>query len=846
MYLPDSTYRIQFQTQFRFSDLREQLDYLHQLGISTVYASPITKADQGSTHGYDVTDPNELNSEIGTEEELAQLGSLLKKRKMGWLQDIVPNHMALSVQNGRLMDVLKKGPASAYYEYFDINWQHPDFPGKLMLPVLEEPGPVPGTVKLAADDKGFRLQYKELQLPVSLPVVNMLKEKFEPANGKYDPETMGAFLTMVNADEKMMEQILDKQYYVLCYHRDTASRINYRRFFTVNSLICLKMEKEIVFKDYHKKIRQLYEQQLFQGLRIDHIDGLADPAAYLKRLRKTFGDGCYIVAEKILANDEQLPANWPVQGTTGYDFTAMLGRLFTVPMGYEKLCNWYQNHIPDAARYAPQTIANRMKILQEYMAGEWQNLYDIAEAGNLFPKRGKWKDALAAFITCMPVYRIYPDALPLEGAAKRVLDQTINTAVTYYPGLKKELEFLLQLFQGGEPVTELQSLLLLQRLMQFSGPVMAKGVEDTSFYTWNAFIARNEVGDAPDTVSTDPVKEFHAAVQQRFENWPAAMNATATHDTKRGEDARMRLLTIAEAPDKWLSLVDGWFRINQHLVKMVNGKSAPSRNDEYFIYQSVTGGFPPDGDITAAWVERLQQYITKAIREAKANTSWDEPQQDYEQACMDFIAGLFKSSAQYVKQVKSYVNILDQKARIYSLSQLLLKCTAPGIPDIYQGCELHDYSFVDPDNRREVDYELRKKLMTKMQPNMSVKLLGETLQKYHVGGIDKLFVCSRTLAVRRKFPELFHHGDYLPLGHQGETRRISFARVAGKRWLISSVPLPGWHGGRDLTRILLPEDAPTVWINVFTGEKLEVKDNQVPVNKVNGILPVILLLSFPD
>jgi (1->4)-alpha-D-glucan 1-alpha-D-glucosylmutase len=846
MYLPDSTYRIQFNAQFRFSDLREQLDYLHQLGISTVYASPITRADQGSTHGYDVTDPSELNPEIGTENELIQISSLLKKRKMGWLQDIVPNHMALSVQNGRLMDVLKKGPASAYYDYFDINWQHPDFTGKLMLPVLEEPGPEPGAVKLLADEKGFRLQYKELQLPVSLPAVSMLKEQCEQANGKFDPETMDAFLAMVNADEKIMEQILDKQYYVLCYHRDTASRINYRRFFTVNSLICLKMEREAVFNDYHKKIHQLYTQQLFQGLRIDHIDGLADPAAYLKRLRKTFGADCYIVAEKILANEEQLPATWPIQGTTGYDFTAMLGRLFTVPMGYEKLCNWYQNHIPDAARYVPQTISNRMKILKEYMAGEWQNLYAIAVAGKLFPKRGKWKDVLAAFITCMPVYRIYPHTLPLKGAAKEILEETISAAMAYYPELKKELEYLLQLFQGGDSVPGLQSLLLLQRLMQFSGPVMAKGVEDTSFYTWNAFIARNEVGDGPDTVSKDPVKEFHAAIQQRFENWPAAMNATATHDTKRGEDARVRLLTIAEAPDKWLSLVDGWFRINQFLVKEINGKPAPSGNDEYFIYQSVTGGFPADGNITAEWIERLQQYITKAIREAKTNTSWDEPQQDYEQACMDFIAGLFKSSGQYVKQIKSYVNILDQKARIYSLSQLVLKLTVPGIPDIYQGCELYDYSFVDPDNRRTVDFELRKKLMTKMQPNISVKLLGETMQKYHASGIDKLFVCTRTLAIRRKFPELFHQGDYLPLEHTGGTGRISYARVAGNKWLISSVPLPGWHGGRDITRIVLPADAPIVWINVFTGEKLEVKDGQLPVNKANGILQVILLLSLPD
>lgn len=839
MYHPVSTYRIQLHEKFNFQSLREQLEYLHQLGISTVYASPITGASRGSMHGYDVTDPSVLNPEIGTEEELSQISLLLQQQKMGWLQDIVPNHMAMSTENGRFRDVLERGPASPYYDYFDINWKHPDHPGKVMLPVLEEPDPAPGSFRIIKDDKGFQLKYKELLLPLSTPALQVLQQYLADETGK-DAE---AQLATVNADEVLMKELLIGLYYLPCYHRETASRINYRRFFTVNSLICLQMEKEAVFKDYHGKIKELCDKQLIQGLRIDHIDGLADPEIYLKRLRENFGDDCYTVAEKILGTEEQLPASWALQGTTGYDFTAMVNRLFTVPEGFDKIVDWYREHIPGTRKYTMETLANRMKILKEYMAGEWENLYRMAKEANIFPEEGKWKEALAALITCMPVYRLYPQTLPLNETAMQTIRETISTAIAFYPACTQELLYLLRLLQNGEPLPEQQLLAFLQRMMQFTGPLMAKGVEDTSFYTWNAFIGRNEVGDAPGNVSKEPVNDFHAAIQQRFANWPMTMNATATHDTKRGEDARIRLLTMAEDPVRWLRLAEKWFSLNRQLLTQVKGKPAPSRNEEFFIYQSIVGGFPVDGNISEEWTERLQQYIAKAIKEAKVNTSWDEAQTGYEEACRAFIEGLFKQSPEFVKQLKEYVNLLDKRARVYSLSQLLLKLTVPGVPDIYQGCELHDYSFVDPDNRRPVDYERRKELLARLQEAGAGQPLAELLREQYNWGIDKLFVCSKTLALRNWFPGLFQKGDYLPLHHPGVKGRISFARRENGKWLIVSVPLPGWKEEQHPVLLNLPSGAPEYWTNVLTGEYMEVKDDLLEVRAGENLLPLILLMN---
>ncbi|MGN6416341.1 MAG: malto-oligosyltrehalose synthase, partial [Pseudobacter sp.] len=586
--------------------------------------------------------------------------------------------------------------------------------------------------------------------------------------------------------------------------------------------------------DYHSKIKELCEKQLIQGLRIDHIDGLADPEGYLEWLRNAVGDSCYTVAEKILGPGEQLPSSWSLQGTTGYDFTAMVNRLFTVPEGFEKLTEWFRGNIPGAREYAAETVANRMKILKEYMAGEWENIYRIARTGNLFPQEGKWKDAIAAFITCMPVYRGYPRSLPLNEMEVKTIRDTISTATYFYPEHTEELLLMLRLFQDGEPVADQHCLEFLQRLMQFTGPLMAKGVEDTSFYTWNAMIARNEVGDSPGAVSVDPVNEFHASIQRRSEKWPSTMNATATHDTKRGEDARIRLLTITEDPVSWLQLVEEWFSLNSLLVKKVNGQPAPSRNEEYFIYQSIVGGFPPDGNISEAWIERVQQYIAKAIKEAKVNTSWDEAQPEYEQACRDFIDGLFRNEV-FINQLKKHVSFLDKKARVYSLSQLLLKLTVPGIPDIYQGCELHDYSFVDPDNRREVDYEKRKKMLASIQEGHSLQFPAEP-------GMDKLFICARTLALRNQYPDLFQHGDYFPLKHGDETGRLSFARAHAGKWLISTVPLPGWKESSSIT-LQLPEGSPATWINVFSGEKHESTGNILTIHTGKQELPVILLMN---
>jgi (1->4)-alpha-D-glucan 1-alpha-D-glucosylmutase len=876
MYIPDATYRVQMNADFNFNQLKEILPYLQELGISTVYASPITQAAAGSTHGYDVTDPQQISTDIGTEEEFEKIGSQLREYGMGWLQDIVPNHMALTPENYRLMDVLERGPVSNYYHHFDINWTHPVSMGKLMLFILPEDKPDMQQLRLVVEETGFHLMYDQLKLPLSLPAWNKLLgylrlladkdpvmktlvilntrvvripqmevwKKYKRSIFRYllnDEECSRKLMEWTGkllADKKIMKELLDAQYYVLRNYRDANSMINYRRFFTINSLICLSMERNTVFSSYHRMLKCLQEQGLIQGLRIDHLDGLADPAGYLNKLRKLFGEDCYIVAEKIMGKNEPLPASWPLQGSTGYDFISLINQLFTPPEGSRQLLDWYHHHI-NRNDFRKETVLNKMKVLEALMKGEWDNLYkQFVEAG-FFTVKGKWMNALGALICCLPVYRIYPHAFPLKDEELVVLKEATDTAVQYFPSLEKELHFLLSIFKGERE--EEKALPLLTRLMQYTGALMAKGVEDTSFYTWNAFIARNEVGDAPDRLSTDPIQDFHAAMQQRLQASPHTLNATATHDTKRGEDARVRLLTLAEDPEDWLKLVDFFFNLNAPLVKIVNRKPAPARNDEYFIYQTIVGALPPGDVISKEWMERLRQYMQKALREGKMNSSWNAPAENYEQACMDFIAGLFKSKT-FLTRIKSFVKELDERAGIYSLSQLLLKLTAPGIPDIYQGCELWDYSFVDPDNRRPVDYGIRKKLLDNVQEytQNDVDQWWEQLKKK---GAGKLFVCAKTLALRKKYPLLFREGEYIPLEEQENKYRISFARRWGNTWAIISCPVPGGRAtGEEMFTI--PEEAPVNWIDVFTGKQVKARGRQLAATNGNGYLPVILLLAL--
>jgi (1->4)-alpha-D-glucan 1-alpha-D-glucosylmutase len=900
MDIPSATYRIQFHKDFTLAHLARIANYLHELGISTIYASPITQATPGSLHGYDVVNPDIVNPEIGTAATWKKLTASLRKKNMWWLQDIVPNHMAFATQNTRLMDVLERGSYSPYHQYFDIRWKHhaPDLHGKVMAPFLGDdlvPSVEKGDIRLAWSDSGLNVQVYDNPYPLSAPAYHLIAAQLPPAEHtdalrdalnqmpaaaatgssleewfqfKHEwtarlqqhegmlPLLLGTVDT-INADHNRLLELLGTQYYTLTNWRRASYEINYRRFFTVNSLICLQMEEDTVFDDYHRFLHSAYQEGIIRGLRIDHIDGLYDPTEYIGRLRKLFGTDCYIIAEKILETEENLPASWKLQGTSGYEFLSYLNQLLTSIKGAAHLLQFYRQLFPEMPAYDELVLQNKLMILEKYMGGEWENLMQQFMQLNLHHNydREKIKKAFGAVMVALPVYRIYPDHFPLAGESLALMKQAFETARHLRPELVPELFYLesLLLNPGMDGDLNNRALLFLKRMMQFTGPLMAKGVEDTTFYVYNAHIVHNEVGDDPSVIGIS-IEAFHNTMTQRYHNTPLSLNATATHDTKRGEDARMRINVLSEVFDEWQEKVKQWLDINQSLRTMVRDKTAPSLNDEYFLYQSIVGGFPPDFKITAEWIQRLQAYMVKALREAKVNSNWDDPYMEYEQACKQFIHNLFQPRHAFLASFKPFVEKISTYAGIYSLAQVLIKFTAPGIPDIYQGCELWDFSYVDPDNRRPVNFARRKKMLKALQEKEQEGADTQiAFAKAHWReGYEKLLTTWKILQFRRQHNELFAEGEYLPLEVTGpSTEAIAFARRFNGQYIIAVAPLNVASKYTDRgsvqeyhNEIQLPDGAPTRWQHVITGEVFEVA-HRLSLQQLFASFPIALLTAAP-
>ncbi|MEX2233561.1 MAG: malto-oligosyltrehalose synthase [Cyclobacteriaceae bacterium] len=897
MNVPSSTYRIQLHKGFTFKNLQRIVDYLYTLGISTIYASPIMEATPGSMHGYDVTDPHTINPELGTADDLKSLSRDLSKKDMQWLQDIVPNHMAFNTMNYRLMDVLERGPESPYYRYFDIDWNHslPELKGKVMVPFLGNELIAcieKGEIKLAFSEKGFSINYLETSYPLSLSAYPLLKSLIEEAEGetpllsilskmtaasrgvKFETwneikkeflvavnqvpaqvELIGKVVESLNEDHGQLSDLIARQYYKLSFWKETDTRINYRRFFTVNELICLRMEDEKVFDEYHAYLFKLCKEKLIHGFRIDHIDGLQDPAMYTQNLRKLIGDGCYIIAEKILEAKEDMPAQWSLQGTSGYEFLSFLNQLLTYRKGAKQLLSFYQELLPDMPSYRKLILDSKKLILENYIGGEWDNLTNLLQllelSGEYDGKR--MKQALGLFMLSLPVYRIYPDSLPLKGKSLLIIHEAFDKALSTGPDYTEELNHLRNLFTGS-PTNEKEHervLLFLKRLMQFTGPLTAKGVEDTTFYIYNPLISHDEVGDSPLSLGMT-VERFHQKMQMRQTNTPLSLNATATHDTKRGEDARVRINVLSRIPELWIEHVTHWLKINKPFRKSINGKTAPEINDEYFIYQSMLGGFPEDFQVTEEWIERVQAYLNKALREAKVNTNWSEPDEQYEKACEQFIEQILNEDHKFLSTFIPFLKTVLEHAMVYTLSQTLIKLTAPGIPDIYQGCELWDLSFVDPDNRRPVDYDKRMQFLFQLvvKEEKGKDALFEFLREHREAGIEKLYISWKTLNFRKSHPLLFTEGDYVPLAITGKKiNAAAYARNRKDEWALVAFPfglvkheMDLNAAGPDEQYVVLPENAPHQWMNFFTGEELEIP-NQISLNEIFKDFPVALLVS---
>lgn len=899
MYNPRSTYRIQFNKNFTLSDFERTFDYLRQLGAGTIYASPIFEAVPGSTHGYDALNPLRINPEVGTAEQLRNITARLHKEGIGWLQDIVPNHMAFDTRNPWLFDVLEKGLKSHYAPFFDIIWDSSLYDGKLMVPFLGgtlEEVIEKGELKLAINNGRFVLQYYESSYPVNprsytTILQNNIDKKpqaLQPLlaqlDGLHTVEDLSAYasqweawskqfqalshnktnrkyleqcIEQANTNKAFVSQIAEAQEYRLCHWQETDYQINYRRFFTVNGLICLNIQDEQVLTEHHQLIKQLVQDEVFQGLRIDHIDGLYDPATYLQRLREIAGEETYIVVEKILEPGEPLPAYWPIEGSSGYDFLSQVNNLLTNINNEPKFTRFYQQLTQDSLDVHQHIYEKKAYILYEHMGGELDNLFQLFLQSNLIDRkalahihREDLKTALAEFLIHCPVYRFYGNSFPLsmeEAAAVHDIFNRIRKANGAKPSSIQVLEdVLIHLPPHRDEDYNRRAAHFYKRCMQFTGPLMAKGIEDTLMYTYNRFIGHNEVGDAPDAFGMT-VQAFHKQMQLRQQQWPYALNGTSTHDTKRGEDVRARLNVLTDLAELWLEKVREWQKLNAPL----KAEAAPDDNDEYFIYQTIAGAYPMPGMDEDDFGNRLSDYLQKALREAKRHSNWTVPDEAYEHATKAFARQLLQQDSAFWKSFAPFHRLISDAGIVHSLVQVLLKFTCPGVPDVYQGCEFWDLSLVDPDNRRAADYGKRMTSLQSFEGQDTATLIPQLWQSRFDARI-KLWLTRQLMQLRNKHPYLFTEGEYLPLEVTGKYKDhvIAFARRHRQQVFIVAAPLHiaslcrlqekavlelDWED----TRIVLPDNATEDW-DVLLCDETASFDGGIAVKGLFNLLPVAI------
>ncbi len=895
-----ATYRLQFSRDFTFRDAAALTPYLDALGVSHVYASPITEARPGSPHGYDIINHNRLNPEIGGEEDFRALVVALHARGMGLIVDFVPNHVGIGPDNAWWLDVLEWGKASPFAAYFDINWRpiRPDLKGRVLLPVLSDQYGVVlenGDIALRFDPEegSFSAWLRDYRLPISPrsyatiliaggdPLAELVRDfrgietlRAAPAREKSaalkrrlaeaarDPAVAGAIAAALGgftgrsgapASFGPLHRLLKAQAYRIADWRVAAEEINYRRFFDVNDLAGLRMELQPLFEHAHRLVFDLIGRGDVQGLRIDHIDGLHDPRAYCERLQRQSPAPLYVVVEKILAAHEVLPS-WPIAGATGYDFANQVLAIFIDPAGEAPMSRLYRrfsgrDETFDAVLYACKKHIMRINLASEVnvLAREFHLLSMRRRRTRDFTLNGMLA-ALEEVIAGFPVYRTYVSQQGVGDDDRRYIDWALAQAKKRWVGADlRVFDFIHEVLTGGAGET----LRVAMHFQQLTGPVMAKAAEETAFYRWVRLLALNEVGGDPRRFGMS-VAAFHRLTRDRARHWPRAMVTTATHDTKRGEDARARLALLSEMPREWRRGLSRWTRLNRSRRVEVDGEAAPSRNVEYLFYQALLGAWPPDlepGDREGMGRlrDRIEAYMLKAAHEAKEATSWINPNEAYDAALRRFVRAALNASRAnpFLAEFHQFVEALARPGALASLSQLVLKLTVPGTPDIYQGCELWDFSLVDPDNRRPVDWSRRRALLDEVA-DASPAALAERWRD----GREKLFATQRLLALRRADPDLFAEGDYQPLETAGRKsgHLCAFARRRGERSLVVVAPrllrrlcLDGMPIDWGSTQIVLP---PTQagWRELFTGRRLEPTE-RVAAAEILADFPVAVLVS---
>jgi (1->4)-alpha-D-glucan 1-alpha-D-glucosylmutase len=956
--IPRATARLQLHKGFTLDDAAELVDYFADLGISHLYASPIFCSQPGSTHGYDVIDPTRVNPELGGEEAFRRLVAKLHAKDMGLVLDIVPNHMGVGTANGWWQDMLAWGQSSRYATWFDVDWQSADpvLKGKILLPFLDNPYPqvmTDGGVALQFDadtgelffahhDQRYPLAYEhypqvlrqaaasELALAIAAferighepgwPQKHVAAEAAALILSGLAAEpgaraTIDTALAAYTAGEAgtpesraALHQLLELQYYRLTWWRNAADEINWRRFFEVSDLVGVKVENEAVFDATHALTFKFYQEGLIDGVRIDHIDGLAEPAAYAIKLRQrletlhalrpegrdTPNARPYIIVEKILAADESLRSDWTVDGTTGYEFMDQVSAVLHDPAGAEPLGQLWAGSTGDTLQFAQQVKDARRGFLTHNFASEFNacvaSLHAIArsERSTRDISLMAVRRALAELLVNFPVYRTYAgehgrDALDQARFDTAMLGARRALPTVDYPALE-----LLNGWLGGRAPAALEDkpghalrLRAISRFQQLTPPMAAKSVEDTAFYRYGRLLSRNEVGSDPSQLALS-VEDFHALNLQRAREFPHSMLTTATHDHKRGEDARARLAVLSEMPQEWAEILQRWqaMHVNvavsyrAYLAAYSASNSADDSDEvdlplaridntaEVMLYQTLLAAWPidlaaDDAAGIAALVKRVSAWQVKAGREAKLQTNWALPDQDYEILCANFLRRILRPGATgtFVAELVALVQKLSRAGTINSLAQTTLRLTVPGLPDLYQGCEFWDFSLVDPDNRRPVDFAARIQSLQAHEANGAVV----TLDNWHSGAIKQQLIHA-ALTLRRQDPSLFCSGAYLPLevqgplaGHviafareyQGRHAVVVITRLAAVLPLDEAFPLVQAGAWED-TRVMLPAGCNVLeWKDMLSKQTFTGQGEQLPLQRLLASLPMAILWSGP-
>ena len=912
-----ATQRLQFHKGFTLDDAVPLVPYFARLGISHVYASPLLSARAGSMHGYDVVDPTTVNPELGGEAALRRLVAALREHDMGLILDIVSNHMAVGgADNPWWLDLLEWGRLSPYSEFFDIQWHSPDplLKGQLLMPFLgSDYGEAlqTGTLTLHFDavHGSFFVEHYEHRFPIcprdyamilgADELLKPLADRFSAlafqddayaeaawlkqalaeratnsAVGKAIEHRLGAFDARQPEGFQCLHALLEQQAYRLASWRTAADDINWRRFFDINELGGLRVERSAVFEATHGKIFDLINEGLVDGLRIDHIDGLADPRGYCRKLRRRVDAlsperHLPIFVEKILGEGETLRNDWKVDGTTGYEFMNQLSLLQHDPQGFEALAELWTRHSERPSAFIEEAWLARQQILNGSLAGDFESvaqaLLQVARDDVMSRDLtlGAIRRALQELIVHFPVYRTYISALGRSERDDVFFQQALAGArSTLSEGDWPVLDNL-DKWLGGQPwrnrpIGRERKLLkhACVRFQQLTSPAAAKAVEDTAFYRSAVLLSRNDVGFSTEQFSA-PLADFHAANQQRLQAFPDNLLATATHDHKRGEDSRARLAVLSECAAWYAEHVEHWRTL---AAPLRSDATSPSAGDELILYQALLGSWPldlhlDDQPALEAYQQRLWQWQQKALREAKLQSSWSAPNEAYEQGVETFLTRLLLSDAGRALRtaIGAAAQAIAPAGALNGLAQSLLRVTVPGVPDLYQGDEFWDFSLVDPDNRRPVDFNARQRAL-ETPPDM-----GELLFNWHDGRIKQALI-AQVLALRKAHPEVFHRGSYTPLDVVGQHAEhvVAFCREhQGKRILVVVPRWPhrllenGLHPQVNArvwgdTRVKLPFAAPTEnWKGLFhTGAVTA--DKELLISTALGDFPVNVFINPDD